>query len=102
MVSDSRENTQHDRVHGIAAPDGSDARPRKVLTPDQKATWGLEGLSELQIIELGDRHPGQSITPFPSSVDGVRIVFGHSSLRSSQGSAMSCDPFLIFSGNDDI
>ncbi|KAF9502925.1 hypothetical protein BS47DRAFT_1356583 [Hydnum rufescens UP504] len=58
MVSNSRENARRDRVYGVAAPDGSDAHPHKVLIPDQKATWGLEGLSELQIIELGDRHPG--------------------------------------------
>ncbi|KAF9505402.1 hypothetical protein BS47DRAFT_539462 [Hydnum rufescens UP504] len=58
MVSNLRENARRDRVYGVAAPDGSDAHPHKVLIPDQKATWGLEGLSELQIIELGDRHPG--------------------------------------------
>jgi hypothetical protein len=59
MVSNWRENVRRDRVYGVAAPDGSDAHPRKVLTRDQKATWGLEGLSELQIIELGDWHPGE-------------------------------------------
>ncbi|KAF9506091.1 hypothetical protein BS47DRAFT_463665 [Hydnum rufescens UP504] len=58
MASNWRENARRDRVYGVTAPDGSDADPRKVLTPEQKATWGLEGLSELEIIELGDRHPG--------------------------------------------
>ncbi|KAF9506094.1 hypothetical protein BS47DRAFT_1353318 [Hydnum rufescens UP504] len=58
MASNWRENARRDRVYGVVAPDGSDAHPRKVLTPEQKVTWGLEGLSELEIIELGDRHPG--------------------------------------------
>ncbi|KAF9512561.1 hypothetical protein BS47DRAFT_1345338 [Hydnum rufescens UP504] len=58
MASNWRENVRRDKVYGAVAPDGSDAHPRKVLTPEQKATWGLEGLSELEIIELGDRHPG--------------------------------------------
>jgi len=58
MAYNWRENSRRDRVYGPVAPDGSDAHPRKVLTPEQKATWGLEGLSQLEIIELGDRHPG--------------------------------------------
>jgi len=57
MTSNMYENARRDKVYGVVAPDGSDASPRKILTPEQKATWGLEGLTELQIIELGDRHP---------------------------------------------
>jgi MFS transporter, ACS family, DAL5 transporter family protein len=64
MASNWRENARRDRVYGVAARDGSDADPRKVLTPQQKATWGLEGLSELEIIELGDRHPGKRMRFF--------------------------------------
>jgi hypothetical protein len=59
MASNWHENARRDRVYGVVAPDGSDAHPHKVLTPEQKMTWGLEGLSELEIIELGDRHPGK-------------------------------------------
>jgi len=57
VTSNMHENARRDKVYGVVAPDGSDANPRKILTPQQKATWGLEGLSELEIIELGDRHP---------------------------------------------
>jgi len=58
MLANSRENARRDRVYGPAAADGSDASPLKVLTAEQKRTWGLEGLSEVEVIELGDSHPG--------------------------------------------
>jgi hypothetical protein len=52
------ENARRDSLYGPVAADGSDASPNKVLTPDQCRSWGLEGLSETEIIELGDKHPG--------------------------------------------
>ncbi|KAF9502926.1 hypothetical protein BS47DRAFT_1402939 [Hydnum rufescens UP504] len=54
----------------VAAPDGSGGHLRKVLTPDQTAAWGLEGLSELQITELEDRHPPRRVNAFISSIGG--------------------------------
>jgi hypothetical protein len=58
MIANSRENARRDRLYGEVAPDGSDASPLKTLTPEKRKAWGLEGLSELEVIELGDRHPG--------------------------------------------
>lgn len=61
-----RENARRDRVYGVAAVDGSDASPRS----GNKEKWGLEGLSDREVIELGDRHPG--VFFFPSFV----VMFG--------------------------
>lgn len=57
-VSNRLENARRDRLYGPVASDGSDANPNKVLTPEQRQSWGLGGLSKLEIIELGDKHPG--------------------------------------------
>jgi hypothetical protein len=66
------ENARRDSLYGSVAADGSDANPNKVLTPEQWQSWGLEGLTKIEIIELGDKHPGTSqlspifkpLTPF--------------------------------------
>lgn len=57
-VANRIENTRRDVLYGPVAADGSDANPNKILTPEQRQKWGLEGLSRLEIIELGDKHPG--------------------------------------------
>src|ERR1700733_5857189 len=53
------ENARRDTVYGPVAADGSDANPNKALTPEQRRSWGLEGFSKLEIIELGEKHPGR-------------------------------------------
>jgi hypothetical protein len=60
MWSNSRDNAYRDRVYGPVAPDGSDASPNKNITKEQREKWGLAGMSELEICELGDRHPGKA------------------------------------------
>lgn len=52
-----RENARRDQVYGVAAADGSDASPHNSLN---KKKWGLDHLSDIEVIELGDRHPGMS------------------------------------------
>ena len=59
-ITNRRENARRDRVYGSVAADGSDASVVRPLTAEKRARWGLEGLSEKQIIELGDLHPGAS------------------------------------------
>lgn len=60
MYANSRENARRDREYGKMALDGSDANPAKMkgLSEEKRKRWGLQDLSELEIIELGDRHPG--------------------------------------------
>lgn len=61
----ARENASRDARYGTVAADGSDASPTKVLTAEQRQKWGLEGLSQNEIIELGDKHPGMYPSIFP-------------------------------------
>jgi MFS transporter, ACS family, DAL5 transporter family protein len=58
------ENARRDRMYGPAAADGSDATSNKILTPEQRRSWGLEGLTQTEIIELGDKHPGMASRNF--------------------------------------
>lgn len=57
-VANRLENAHRDALFGPVAADGSDANPNKVLTAEQRKSWGLEGLSKTEVIELGDKHPG--------------------------------------------
>lgn len=57
-IANRRENARKDREYGTVAEDGSDANPNKVLSPEKRARWGLDGLTPEQVIELGDHHPG--------------------------------------------
>lgn len=59
-TANRRENARRDRVYGEVAVDGSDANPTKVLSAEKRTRWGLDGLSETEVIELGDLHPGKS------------------------------------------
>lgn len=52
------ENARRDALYGPVAADGSDADGDKVLSPERLRDWGLEGLTKVEIIELGDKHPG--------------------------------------------
>jgi len=56
-IANRIENVRRDTLYGPVAPDGSDAYFNRVLTPEQLRNWGLEGLSNTEIIELGDKHP---------------------------------------------
>ena len=61
MYMNSKENARRDREYGEVAPDGSDADPAKMkwLSEEKRRRWGFEGLSECEIFELGDTHPGE-------------------------------------------
>ncbi|KAF9513674.1 hypothetical protein BS47DRAFT_1372468 [Hydnum rufescens UP504] len=48
MVANGHENARRDRVYGVVAP----------IDSGTKGDLGSRELSELQIMELGDRHPG--------------------------------------------
>ena len=58
MIANTRENARRDAKYGPAASDGSDASLLKLSDPNEKKKWGLEGMTDMEIIELGDRHPG--------------------------------------------
>jgi hypothetical protein len=64
-IANRLENARRDSLYGLVAANGSDASPNKVLTPEQRKTWGLEGLSKTEIIELGDKHPGTFLIQSP-------------------------------------
>jgi MFS family permease len=55
-ISHKRENDRRDRVYGYVNPNGSDASPNN-MSEENKAKWGLQGMSDIDIIELGDSHP---------------------------------------------
>ncbi|KAF8316359.1 MFS general substrate transporter [Clavulina sp. PMI_390] len=57
MIANGRENNRRDELYGEVAADGSDASVRKPISDEKRRRWGLEGMSEEQIIELGDSHP---------------------------------------------
>jgi len=57
-IANRMENARRDTLYGPAPADGNDTDPNEVLTPEQLRTWGFEGLSKTQIVELGDKHPG--------------------------------------------
>lgn len=61
IIANSRENARRERIYGSVAADGSDATVAQSMIPELRAKWGLEGLSETEIIELGDRHPGEFV-----------------------------------------
>ncbi|KIJ25558.1 hypothetical protein M422DRAFT_273462 [Sphaerobolus stellatus SS14] len=52
-----RENARRDALYGVPPADGSDCSPHKVGDPALKKKYGLEHLTEEEIIELGDDHP---------------------------------------------
>lgn len=51
------ENDRRDRTYGVPNPDGSDCSPAYADHPDRLKRWGLEGKTQIEIIELGDSHP---------------------------------------------
>lgn len=66
------ENARRDALYGPVSTNGNDANPNKILNPDQRKAWGIEGLSRVEIIELGDKHPGMVFTQIaPLSILGL-------------------------------
>ncbi|PWN45399.1 transporter, partial [Ceraceosorus guamensis] len=55
-LANMRENKQRDKI-SYANPDGSSADPLKANDEDEKARWGLTGMSREDIVLLGDKHP---------------------------------------------
>jgi len=51
------ENARRDRVYGIPDPNGKDCNPTYAEEPERMKKWGLEGMTKMEILELGDRHP---------------------------------------------
>lgn len=61
-ITNSRENKRRDALFGTAPSyqgekvDGDHVGDEKRAA--QNTAWGLDGMSEEQIVALGDRHPG--------------------------------------------
>lgn len=53
MFAHSRENARRDRLYGTVEPGLNPLH----ATPEQIKRWGLEGMSHMEILDLGDRHP---------------------------------------------
>ncbi|KIJ55530.1 hypothetical protein M422DRAFT_24098 [Sphaerobolus stellatus SS14] len=51
------ENDRRDREYGVPDADGKDCNPAYADEPERKKKWGLQNMTKLEIIELGDRHP---------------------------------------------
>lgn len=51
----NRENKRRDRLYGV--PEENDCHPTRAGDPELLKRWGLEGMSRLEVIELGDKHP---------------------------------------------
>lgn len=56
-IYNKRENDRRDRVYGVPDPDGSDCNPLYADDPERLKKWGLEGMTKLEVLELGDSHP---------------------------------------------
>lgn len=73
-LANLRENRRRDRLYGVVDPrkdGGGDANasdqgsPEKgeqsemarLTSPQEKKRWGLDGKTDLEVMELGDRHP---------------------------------------------
>lgn len=52
-----RENARRDALYGVPPADGSHCSPHNANDPVLKKKYGLEHLTEQEIIELGDDHP---------------------------------------------